>query len=125
MNLRMAVMPETLTICRLEPEAAVPPWATAGTFFAITRTVEELSIVLPQEHVPASVHAEGGWRAFKIEGPIPFSAVGVLASVVGPLARSGISLFAISTFNTDYILVRTDQLEAARLALSRVGHAVW
>jgi hypothetical protein len=124
MSLRVSVIPEALTICRLEPEAEVPPWATSGTFFSITRTAEECSIVVAQGRVPTDVRAEGAWRAFKVEGPIPFSAVGVLASIAEPLARAGISLFAISTFDTDYILVRADQLEAARLTLAGAGHRI-
>jgi hypothetical protein len=118
------VIPEVLTICRLEPETALPPWATDGTFFSITKTAEELSIVLPQERVPTGVRAEGAWRAFKVEGPLPFFAIGVLASMAEPLARAGISLFAISTFDTDYILVRSDQLEPARLSLVGAGHTI-
>jgi hypothetical protein len=124
MSLRISVIPEILTICRLEPEAELPLWAIRGTFCSVTRTAEELSIVIPQERVPSDVCAEGPWRAFKVEGPIPFSAVGILASIAEPLARASISLFAISTFDTDYVLVQADQLEAARSTLVGAGHTV-
>jgi hypothetical protein len=120
----MFVIPGALTICRLEPTADLPRWATEGPFFSITRTAEELSIVLPPDRVPTGVRAEGIWRAFKVDGPIPFSAAGVLASIAQPLARAGITLFAISTFDTDYVLVQAERLEAARLTLVGAGHTV-
>jgi len=124
MGLVLGTMPETLTICRLAPDSDVPSWAMAGPFWSITRTPDELSIVVAKESVPAGIRAEGAWRALKIAGPIPLSAVGILASVAEPLARAGINLFAISTFDTDYVLVVSDRLEDARFALSDAGHIV-
>jgi hypothetical protein len=124
MGLILTAMPEMLTICRLTPDAELPAWAMAGPFWSIARTSDELSIVVTKECVPAGVRAEGVWRALKIAGPIPLSAAGILASVAEPLARAGINLFAISTFDTDYILVTSDRLEDARLALSEAGHIV-
>jgi uncharacterized protein len=124
MGLVLTTTPETLTICRLAPDADLPSWAMAAPFWSITRTPDELSIVVAKECVPAGIRGEGAWRALKIAGPIPLSAVGVLASVAEPLARAEINLFAISTFDTDYILVASDRLEDARLALSHVGHVV-
>jgi hypothetical protein len=102
----------------------VPAWATAASFWSVTRTADELSIVVTKGCVPAGVQAEGAWRALKIAGPIPLCAVGILASIAEPLARAGINLFAISTFDTDYVLVLADRLEDARLALSAAGHTV-
>jgi uncharacterized protein len=124
MSLRMSVLPDSFAICRLAPEAVVPSWATQGAFFSITRTTEELSIILERERIPADVGFEGPWRAFKVEGPIQLSAVGILASIAEPLAQADISLFAISTFDTDYVLVQADQLEAAQAALCRAGHTI-
>jgi len=124
MGLALTTIPETLTICRLAQDADVPSWAMAGSFWSITRTPDELSIVVAKECVPAGIRAEGAWRALKIAGPIPLSAVGVLASIAEPLAQGGINLFAISTFDTDYVLVASDRLEDTRLALSRAGHIV-
>ena len=124
MGLVLTTTPETLTICRLAPGADLPAWAMAGPFWSITRTPDELSIVVTKGCVPAGIRAEGTWRALKIAGPIPLSAVGVLASIAEPLARSGINLFAISTFDTDYILVASDRLEDARRALSQEGLVV-
>jgi hypothetical protein len=124
MGLALTTIPETLTICRLPPDADVPSWAMAGSLWSIARTPDELSIVVTKEYVPAGIRAEGAWRALRIAGPIPLSAVGILASVAEPLARAGINLFVISTFDTDYVLVVSDRLEDARLALSDAGHIV-
>ena len=124
MGLALTTMPETLTICRLAPGADLPAWAMAGPFWSITRTPDELSIVVATGCAPAGIRAEGAWRALKLAGPIPLSAVGILASIAEPLARAGINLFAISTFDTDYILVASDRLEDVRLSLSQAGHVV-
>jgi hypothetical protein len=124
MGLILTAMPETLTICRLASDAELPAWAIAGPFWSITRTPDELSIVVEKANAPADVPAEGTWRALKIAGPIALSAVGIMASIAEPLARAGINLFAISTFDTDYILVASERLEDARLALSEAGHIV-
>src|SRR5512145_1601288 len=106
MGLRICVIPEPLAICRLAADADLPPWAAQGRFVSVSRTAEELSVVVEEKRIPNGVRAEGPWRALKVEGPIPFSTVGVLASIVDPLARADISVFAISTFDTDYVLVR-------------------
>ena len=124
MGLTLTTIPETLTICRLQPNVELPAWAMVGPFWSITRTPDELSIVVAKESVPADIRAEGAWRALKLAGPIPLSAVGILASVAELLARAGINLFVISTFDTDYVLVAADRLEDARLALSDAGHIV-
>ena len=98
----ISVLPGRFAVCRLEAGAAVPTWAATGTCFSITRTAAELSIVCAQAGVPNGVSCERDWRCFKLAGPIPFSTVGVLASLVTPLADADISAFAISTFDTDY-----------------------
>jgi hypothetical protein len=111
-------------VARLDPAAGVPPWAWAGEFAAVTRTAEELSVVCRESAVPDGVRAERGWRPLRVAGPFDFAAVGVLASLVEPLAAAGISLFAVSTFDTDYVLVKDDQLAGAVAALRRAGHTV-
>jgi hypothetical protein len=115
---------ETLTVCRLAPDADLPAWAMVGAFCSITRASEELSIVVAKNSVPAGVRAEGAWRALKVAGPIPFSAVGILSSIVDPLARAGISVFAISTFDTDYLLVCCRPRGGRTAALANAGHIV-
>ena len=120
---RFVVEPGELAIVRLGREEPVPAWAAgAGGFVSITRTNEELSIVSSVEYVPEDVRYEGGWTAIKLVGPFPFDQVGVLASIVGPLAEAGVSVFAISTFDTDYVLVKTARVPEAPRALVRAGH---
>jgi hypothetical protein len=123
-QLRLDLLAERFAVCRLKRDSALPEWALRGGFFSMTRTDEELSIVCADENVPADVRAERGWRCLKVVGPFAFSEVGVLSSLTEPLARAGISLFAISTFDTDYLLVKQENLENARAALSAAGHQV-
>jgi hypothetical protein len=120
----LTLLPGTFAICRLDPGSAVPVWATTGTFLSITQTTEELSIVCDQSVVPKGVRSERDWRCFKLAGPIPFSTVGVLASLVQPMADAGISVFAISTFDTDYLLVKEESFDRAVAALRKAGHTI-
>jgi hypothetical protein len=124
MKLPIRILPETLAVCRLAGDAAIPPWAVAGAFFSITRTADELSVVCRQDAVPEGVVCEPGWRGLRVAGTVPFSAVGVLAALAAPLAEAGISIFAVSTFDTDYLLVKAEALEAAVAMLRQQGHAV-
>jgi len=124
MGLCMSVAAMDLAIARLEARTAVPAWAMAGGFFSITRTPDELSVVVEHARIPSGVPADGGWCALKVEEPLPLSAVGVLHSITGPLARAGISIFAVSTHDTDYLLVKVEAMERAVQALSTAGHTV-
>lgn len=119
----LLVLGGTFAVCRLGKSAAVPAWA-AGDFLSVTRTAEELSVVCPEAAVPEGVRCERGWRCLRVAGTVPFSAVGVLASLAGPLAAAGVSLFAVSTFDTDYLLVKDDDMERAVGALRGAGHVV-
>lgn len=123
-SLTLTTLHERLAVCRLGPASGIPPWATAASLFSITRTEDELSIVCPEEFVPEEVGCEIGWRAFKLEGPFEFSLVGVLSSVAAPLAESGVGIFAVSTYDTDYVLVKDVHLELATAALRGWGHEV-
>jgi ribosomal protein S18 acetylase RimI-like enzyme len=123
--LRLSVLEERLAVCRLDPLTELPAWATtAALFYSVTRTPGELSIVCPEEIVPDGVTREGGWRALKLDGTFDFGQVGVLVSVTAPLAQAGVSIFAVSTFDTDYVLVKEPQLAAAVAALRDHGHEV-
>jgi hypothetical protein len=118
--MNLTVLPEPLAVCRLAATARVPSWALElhESFVSVTRTPDELSIVCPDEAVPPDVEVvESGWRALKLPGPIPFDQIGVLASLASPLAAAGISLFAVSTYDTDYVLVKEADLERALAAL--------
>jgi hypothetical protein len=107
----------------LDGSADVPPWAGIGEFSSITRTRDELSIVCPQGDAPPETKGERDWRCVRIAGTVDFSAVGVLASLLVPLAEAGISVFAVSTFDTDYLLVKDSDLEEARAVLGGHGHS--
>ena len=123
-SLALSLLPDNYSICRLGPEADIPPWAQGGDFFSITRTKEELSLVCSQEVVPDDVQCEQGWRCIMVVGPLDFSLTGILASLTSSLAEAGISVFAISTFDTDYLLVKADNLKRAVLKLKEAGHDV-
>ncbi len=103
----------------------MPEWAAGGEFFCVMRTADELSIVCPETRIATAhegVLVEGGWVALKLEGPFPFAMTGVLASFVQPLAEEGIPIFALSTFDTDYVLIKSENLEGALEALGVAGH---
>lgn len=122
---RFSLLPEAYSVVQLEAAKPVPAWAvSANGFVCITRTPDELSIVCPASGVPLSVRAEGGWRVLKLHGPFPFDAVGVLASFAAPLARAEVSVFAVSTFDTDYLLIKDSQIGAALRALESAGHTL-
>ena len=124
MSLRLSILPGRLAVCRLAPSEAAPAWAAGADFFSITRTPEELSVVCLEAQVPDGVRAEKGWRGLRVEGPLDFALIGILAGLAGALAQAGISLFALSTFDTDYLLVREPDLPEAVKALERAGYVV-
>ena len=123
-ELRLSVLEDRFAVCRLQPNNEVPGWATEAGFSSITRTPDEISVVCPEETVPDEVVRESGWRALVVEGPLDFSLIGVLASILRPLANSGISVVTISTYDTDYVLVKEDQLDPAIAALRDNGHEI-
>jgi uncharacterized protein len=100
-------------VCRLDKNALLPEWANSSDFFSITRTMDELSIVCPQDNIPGEVKCEKDWRILKIEGPLDFSLVGILAQISTLLAKAGVSIFAVSTYDTDYILVKNKDIVKA------------
>jgi hypothetical protein len=120
----LTVLGERLSICRLDAGEEVPAWATGASFFSVTRTRDELSVVCPEDVVPEGISRERDWRALKLEGPFDLSMVGILASLASPLAEAGASIFAVSTFDTDYVLVREEQLDLAVDTLRASGHRV-
>jgi hypothetical protein len=124
-SLPLQLLAETFAVCRLEPGAAVPEWAAnSRAFLTVTRTPAELSITAEQRVVPSEARCERDYRMLRVEGPLPFDLVGVFASIVGPLAGAGISIFPIATFDTDHVLVKAADLERAVVALERAGHRV-
>lgn len=122
--LNLTVLDTPLGICRLEPGSAIPAWACREPFFSITRTSDELSVICPEPQIPVGLQCERGWRAVKLEGKFDFGQIGVLLSVAEPLAGAGISILAQATYDTDYVLVRAEQLPGALEALASAGHRV-
>ncbi len=111
-------------ICRLHRDAPLPAWAFGGGFVSITRTDDELSVVCRQGAVPGGVRCERDWRCLRVAGTLDLSLVGVLASLVVPLADAGISVFAASTFDTDYLLVKEMDAIRAGEVLRCHGHVI-
>ena len=124
MKLSLTLLDQTFTIHRLKPEENIPDHALESPFLAITRTDEELSLVLPESVEIESGKSDPGWSCFKVEGPLEFGLVGVLARISSLLAKAGVPIFALSTFDTDYILVKREQVRAARDALTSGGYSV-
>ncbi|MEL7632872.1 MULTISPECIES: ACT domain-containing protein [Sporomusa] len=123
-KLKFEVLVDTLGVCRLCASQSIPQWAYRGEFFSITKTTEELSIVCSEVVIPEDVVCERGWRALKIAGILDFSLVGILSVVATILAKAKVSIFAVSTYNTDYILVKAKDLECALQALEHEGYDV-
>ena len=119
--LALRLVPGRLAICRLDAESPLPAWVfhAEATLYSVTRTPDELSIVCSEDDVPPAIErVERGFRAFAVRGPLPFDVVGVIASLTRPLAEAGIPVFVLSTFDTDYVLVREERLAEASAELS-------
>ncbi len=123
-HLELSLLPQRFAISRLAANAPIPAWATDSPFFSLTRTDDELSVVCEFARVPAGVQSQPGWRVFKVHGPFVLTEIGVLSSLATPLTKAKLSLFAISTFDTDYLLVASETLSAAIAALERAGHTI-
>lgn len=121
LGLKFRLLTGTYAIVRLAPNAVVPEWATKGDFTSVTRTSDELSIVCPTDSLPPEVHSAYRWVCMKLEGPFAFSQTGVLLSFIEPLSKNGIPIFAISTYDTDYVLIQQEFMSALAL-LREAGH---
>ncbi len=120
--LTLAWLPGTFAVCRLEPEIAIPTWVEADRPpVHISRTEDELSIVLPAERVPPDITTEGPFAALRVAGTLDFSLVGILARLTTTLSNAGVSVFAISTYDTDYLLVHASNRDLATDALRHVA----
>ncbi len=121
-QLKFRELPGLYAIARLASDASVPDWATKGDFTSITRTADELSIVCPAGNLPQDVPAPHRWICLKLEGPFPFSQTGILLSFIDPLSTNGIPIFAVATYDTDYVLIQEEFVGAALDLLHGAGH---
>jgi hypothetical protein len=121
---QLTTLDELYAIVRLDPDEAVPGWVYGGQFWSVTRSDSELSVVCRQDDVPKRASAERGWVAFVLAGPLDFSLTGVVASLCSPLADAKVPIFVLSTFETDYLLVREPDLIRSIAALRQAGHQV-
>jgi hypothetical protein len=122
--LMMKLLKEKFGVCRLNKNELIPEWAQKGAFYSITKTLDELSIVCSQDNIPSNVKCEKNWRILKVEGPLEFSLIGILSSISTILAQKRISIFAVSTYDTDYILVKDEDILNAIDALSNKGYEI-
>lgn len=125
LKMELSTLKEEYGVCRLQPDAVLPEWAMTGAFYTVSKTYEELSIVCESSLIPDGIRVERGWRVMKVEGPLDFALIGILASLSGTLADRGVSIFAVSTFDTDYLLVKEKDYMKAVEALRDVGHTVF
>jgi hypothetical protein len=123
--LTLDLLAGNFVICRLLPSSSLPSWAFAGPFISITKTNDELSIItIDDDRLPKDIQCERNWRCFKLKGPFPFDMTGVLASILNPLAKADIAILATSTFDTDYVLIKDNNLQIAIDVLKQNGHSV-
>ncbi len=123
-KLDLALLPHKYAVCQFHPDKNIPYWALLGDFVSLTRTHEELSIFCQQDNVPEDIEAERGWRCLQVQGAFDFTVAGVNASLAIPLAEADISVLAIATYATDYLLFKEENLEQALQVLEQAGHYV-
>jgi uncharacterized protein len=121
-ELKFDWLPEQFAVVKLPADSPIPDWALTGPFTSVTRTSDELSIVCPADNLPPNVNSESHWICFKLQGPFAFSQVGILAAFINPLAQGGVPIFAISTYDTDYVLIQEESWSIAERALREAGH---
>ncbi len=120
----LTLYPETFAVCQLSKKASLPDWALSGRFFSISKTEDELSVVCETSLVPEGTKGDLDWRAFKLHGPFAFNEIGIVASLTVPLAKAKIGVFVISTYNTDYLLVKEENVKKTLRVLRSNQHEV-
>ena len=123
-KLNLSLLERTYGICVFESNAPIPEWAAAASLCSITRTEKELTVVCPQNIIPADIRHDGDWRCFRIDGSFDLNQIGVISSLAAPLAKADISIFVVSSYDTDYILIKDEKVEKAIAVLSDNGHSV-
>lgn len=122
----LVVTQDSLAVCRFQPGMQPPPWASPrpGEFFSATHTPDEVSLIVTQSRAPSDAKCERGFRLLKVQGPLDFNQVGIIAGLSGTLADAGVSIFAFSTYDTDYVMVKQADLDRSLAALGRSGYAL-
>jgi uncharacterized protein len=115
---------DSFAICRMDRDAPVPEWAIEGYFFSVSRTPDELSLVVLETSVPAGVDCESGWRCLKIESPFDFDLSGMITSIAAPVAKTEVAVFVVATQDSDYLLVKERNLDRALSTLSEKGFRI-
>jgi hypothetical protein len=123
-NLTIQILPEQYAILHISSDENIPAWVLNGKYWSITRSESEISIVCQQDVVPTGFKGEFNWKVFKVHNPLTFEMAGILASLANPLADAGISIFAISSYETDYLMLKEVNLEKAVEVLSKAGHII-
>jgi uncharacterized protein len=124
-SFELHLLPGRMAICRLDPEEEWPPWAGSTVLSSVTRTQAEMTVVCQEENVPAGITCNESWRCLQIGGVLDFCETGILSSLTAPLAAESIPVYALSTYSTDLILIKEEDLSRAVPALSRAGHRVF
>ena len=123
-KLNLSALKDSYSICKLDPNSDVPGWEQEGDFYSISRTTNELSIICDRRNIPENINCEHNWRVLMIEGPFEFEEIGILNSITKPLAEANISLLTISTFDTDYILIKENYFSEAIKTLESAGQVI-
>lgn len=123
-KLSLNILPDRMAVCRFEPTAALPDWFDEIGFYSITRTQEELTLVCRQALVAPDTVCESGWRCIRLQGVLDFTEIGIIFTLTQSLAKGGVSVFVISTYDTDYFLVKEKDLTEAIDLLTAAGHQV-
>ncbi len=127
LKLNLRIIDGSYSICRLDASSKIPDWALKGDFYSMVKTKDELSIVCESKNVPtvksstAKIEEEKKWGLIKIEGPLDLNLTGVSASLLTPLAKGKVNIFAVSTYDTDYLLVKIEKLQVAKQILEKSG----
>ena len=116
-DLVLTLLPEKMAVCRTNPDESFPDWLPSSGFWSLTKTADELSLVISEHLAPSGWQVENGWRCLKVEGPLDFSLTGILSGLAAPLAAADIPVFAISTYETDYMLIKQEYVEKALVVL--------
>lgn len=122
--LKLKILSQSLTIIKLRPKTLLPTWLESHSWYSVTHTADELSIVCERDKLSKDIPDSGEWRGIMVCGPLDFSLTGILLQLAEPLAQAGISIFAISTFDSDYVLVQRENLAGAINSLRESGHII-